>query len=283
MFTDADLSAPIEEADGLFAAIAAGADIAIGSRWLERTPPDHSPAALPPVLRPLFQRRHPRRHGPPLRRHAMRLQGLHPRRRANHLPAPDHRALGLRSRDSLHRPQARLSHRRSPCQLGPRRAHPHQLPPRRNQDACRTSPSSAGTLSSAATTSLSSASTAPISSSSGVSPERLDRIRKKESIYPRKKLACVRALCVSHLSKNRRPLCAGRLRHIPRKVMPCLPRQQRKCRRLLGLNRHAKIPAGRRACNRAAQVSRRASPSVSCCCAPPPETMKSTPLPLIPR
>jgi glycosyltransferase involved in cell wall biosynthesis len=37
MFTDADLSAPIEEAVGLFAAIAAGADIAIGSRWLERT------------------------------------------------------------------------------------------------------------------------------------------------------------------------------------------------------------------------------------------------------
>jgi dolichyl-phosphate beta-glucosyltransferase len=37
MFTDADLSAPIEEAQGLFAAIAAGADIAIGSRWLERT------------------------------------------------------------------------------------------------------------------------------------------------------------------------------------------------------------------------------------------------------
>jgi glycosyltransferase involved in cell wall biosynthesis len=37
MFTDADLSAPIEEADGLFAAIAGGADIAIGSRWLERT------------------------------------------------------------------------------------------------------------------------------------------------------------------------------------------------------------------------------------------------------
>jgi glycosyltransferase involved in cell wall biosynthesis len=35
MFTDADLSSPIEEADGLFAAIAAGADIAIGSRWLE--------------------------------------------------------------------------------------------------------------------------------------------------------------------------------------------------------------------------------------------------------
>ncbi len=36
MFTDADLSAPIEEAEDLFAAIAGGADIAIGSRWLER-------------------------------------------------------------------------------------------------------------------------------------------------------------------------------------------------------------------------------------------------------
>ena len=36
MFTDADLSAPMEEAEGLFAAIADGSDIAIGSRWLER-------------------------------------------------------------------------------------------------------------------------------------------------------------------------------------------------------------------------------------------------------
>ncbi|MGA3134531.1 MAG: dolichyl-phosphate beta-glucosyltransferase [Terracidiphilus sp.] len=35
MFTDSDLSAPIEEAERLFAAIAQGADIAIGSRWLE--------------------------------------------------------------------------------------------------------------------------------------------------------------------------------------------------------------------------------------------------------
>src|SRR3954468_24146010 len=35
MFTDADLSSPIEEAERLFAAIHEGADIAIGSRWLE--------------------------------------------------------------------------------------------------------------------------------------------------------------------------------------------------------------------------------------------------------
>jgi glycosyltransferase involved in cell wall biosynthesis len=36
MFTDADLSSPIEEAELLIAAIADGADVAIGSRWLER-------------------------------------------------------------------------------------------------------------------------------------------------------------------------------------------------------------------------------------------------------
>jgi glycosyltransferase involved in cell wall biosynthesis len=35
IFTDADLSSPIEEAERLFAAIAGGAEIAIGSRWLE--------------------------------------------------------------------------------------------------------------------------------------------------------------------------------------------------------------------------------------------------------
>jgi glycosyltransferase involved in cell wall biosynthesis len=37
MFTDADLSAPMEEAERLMAAIAAGADVAIGSRWMDRT------------------------------------------------------------------------------------------------------------------------------------------------------------------------------------------------------------------------------------------------------
>jgi dolichyl-phosphate beta-glucosyltransferase len=35
VFSDADLSAPIEEASKLFVAIEAGADIAIGSRWLQ--------------------------------------------------------------------------------------------------------------------------------------------------------------------------------------------------------------------------------------------------------
>ncbi|MDR3741724.1 MAG: glycosyltransferase family 2 protein [Terracidiphilus sp.] len=52
LFTDSDLSAPIEEADRLFAAIAAGADIAIGSRWLESGRQTHRQ----PLYRQLFGR-----------------------------------------------------------------------------------------------------------------------------------------------------------------------------------------------------------------------------------
>ena len=37
MFTDADLSAPMEEAELLMAAIGDGADVAIGSRWMDKT------------------------------------------------------------------------------------------------------------------------------------------------------------------------------------------------------------------------------------------------------
>jgi glycosyltransferase involved in cell wall biosynthesis len=37
MFTDADLSSPMEEAERLLAALADGADVAIGSRWMDRT------------------------------------------------------------------------------------------------------------------------------------------------------------------------------------------------------------------------------------------------------
>ena len=36
LFSDADLSSPMEEAPKLFAALAAGADVAMGSRWLQR-------------------------------------------------------------------------------------------------------------------------------------------------------------------------------------------------------------------------------------------------------
>jgi glycosyltransferase involved in cell wall biosynthesis len=52
LFTDADLSAPIEEAELLFAAIAGGADIAIGSRWLEKGRQTHRQ----PLYRQFFGR-----------------------------------------------------------------------------------------------------------------------------------------------------------------------------------------------------------------------------------
>jgi dolichyl-phosphate beta-glucosyltransferase len=52
MFTDADLSAPIHEAELLFAAIRGGADIAIGSRWLERNRQIHRQ----PLYRQFFGR-----------------------------------------------------------------------------------------------------------------------------------------------------------------------------------------------------------------------------------
>jgi dolichyl-phosphate beta-glucosyltransferase len=52
MFTDADLSAPIAEAELLFAAIGNGADIAIGSRWLERNRQTHRQ----PLYRQFFGR-----------------------------------------------------------------------------------------------------------------------------------------------------------------------------------------------------------------------------------
>ena len=52
MFSDADLSAPIEEAERLFAAIQGGADIAIGSRWLATSRQTHRQ----PLYRQVFGR-----------------------------------------------------------------------------------------------------------------------------------------------------------------------------------------------------------------------------------
>ena len=48
LFSDADLSSPIEEAEKLFAAIRSGADVAIGSRWLDPT--------LQTVKQPIYRR-----------------------------------------------------------------------------------------------------------------------------------------------------------------------------------------------------------------------------------
>lgn len=52
LFTDADLSSPMQEADGLFAAIAQGSDIAIGSRWLATSRQTHRQ----PLYRQFFGR-----------------------------------------------------------------------------------------------------------------------------------------------------------------------------------------------------------------------------------
>jgi dolichyl-phosphate beta-glucosyltransferase len=52
MFTDADMSSPIHEAERLFKAIAEGADIAIGSRWLEQERQTHRQ----PLYRQFFGR-----------------------------------------------------------------------------------------------------------------------------------------------------------------------------------------------------------------------------------
>jgi glycosyltransferase involved in cell wall biosynthesis len=52
MFTDSDLSSPIEEAESLFAAIAGGADIAIGSRWMATSRQTHRQ----PLYRQFFGR-----------------------------------------------------------------------------------------------------------------------------------------------------------------------------------------------------------------------------------
>jgi dolichyl-phosphate beta-glucosyltransferase len=52
MFTDADLSAPMEEAELLFDALRQGADIAIGSRWLQRQRQTHKQ----PLYRQFFGR-----------------------------------------------------------------------------------------------------------------------------------------------------------------------------------------------------------------------------------
>src|SRR5258708_38808060 len=56
MFTDADLSAPMEEAQRLLDALADGADVAIGSPRVGRTRPTLHPPLSPQVFRRCFHR-----------------------------------------------------------------------------------------------------------------------------------------------------------------------------------------------------------------------------------
>ena len=118
MFTDADLSAPMDEADRLFAAIANGADIAIGSRWLESGRQTHRQ----PLYRQFFGRcfnavcRMVMRLA--LCRYAVWFQGLYTARGADGFPASDHRAVGFRSRNSVYRYQTRIPCGRGSGELG---------------------------------------------------------------------------------------------------------------------------------------------------------------------
>jgi glycosyltransferase involved in cell wall biosynthesis len=54
LFSDADLSSPVEEAVKLFAAIESGADIAIGSRWLQSELQGHRQSLLRQIYGRIF-------------------------------------------------------------------------------------------------------------------------------------------------------------------------------------------------------------------------------------
>ena len=95
MFTDADLSAPMEEADRLFDALQAGADVAIGSRWLDRSRQTQHQPIYRRFFWPLLQWRDPLGHESSLRRHAVRLQSLSAACRADDLPPAARGALGF--------------------------------------------------------------------------------------------------------------------------------------------------------------------------------------------
>jgi glycosyltransferase involved in cell wall biosynthesis len=106
MFTDADLSAPMEEANRLIAAIRAGADVAI----VERDAAE-------------------------VQGYAVRVQGIYATSGAADLPAADDRALGLRSRAVVHCAQAEVSGAGGSGNVGPRRTEPDELSEGRREDA----------------------------------------------------------------------------------------------------------------------------------------------------
>ena len=126
LFSDADLSSPIEEAPKLFQALEEGADIAIGSRWLRA----ETQTQRQPLHRQLFGRIFNL-----LLRITLGLQfkdtqcGFKAFKQAaaqTHFPAAENRALGIRSRNPLSRAQVRIQGEGSPRRLGTQRRNPHQ-------------------------------------------------------------------------------------------------------------------------------------------------------------
>ena len=136
LFTDSDLSSPIDEAERLFAPITAGADIAIGSRWLESSRQTHRQPLYRQFFGRCFNAVTRAVMGLPFadtqcgfkaftREAAQTVFELQPIER-----------WGL-IRDPLHRPQARLQDRGGGRELGARQAHPHELSARRRHHAGR--------------------------------------------------------------------------------------------------------------------------------------------------
>jgi dolichyl-phosphate beta-glucosyltransferase len=145
MFTDADLSSPMPEAERLFAAIRDGADVAIGSRWLE--------TSRQTIHQPLYRQFFGRCFNV-VTRMIMRLPfadtqcGFKAFRRGAAQTIFRLQRIerwGFDPGDSLHRAQARLQHQRGSGHVGPRRAVADQLSARRHQDAGRADCTFAGT------------------------------------------------------------------------------------------------------------------------------------------
>jgi len=111
-FTDADLSAPHRGSRRLFAAIQQGADIAFGSRWLRATA-RLSAKPSTPILGDASTPS-PLHHAPALRRHTVRLQGLHPPGCPDRLPQLQTIERWASTRRSCSSPQARFLDHRGP-------------------------------------------------------------------------------------------------------------------------------------------------------------------------
>jgi dolichyl-phosphate beta-glucosyltransferase len=122
VFSDADLSSPIEEMPKLLEALAAGADIAIGSRWLRAELQTRRQSLHRQVFGRVFNLLLDY-FGAAIQRHAVRVQGFHAAGGTDDSAAAAHRALGLRSGDSFPGGQVWVSRAGSARALGAQRRH----------------------------------------------------------------------------------------------------------------------------------------------------------------
>ncbi len=95
LFTDADLSSPIEEAPRLLGALDAGADIAIGSRWLRAETQTQRQPLHRQIFGRVFNLMLRTSLGLQYRGYAVRVQGIQAGGGAGDLSAAEDRALGI--------------------------------------------------------------------------------------------------------------------------------------------------------------------------------------------